>query len=159
MVEMNARECDFAKAIEGICHNTWLQDRKDDVIYEVENIYDQLVVNIDINNVERVLEQLLHNAVVHTSKGRVRLRYDYMNGQLVIGIDDTGDGIAKEVLDHAFERFNTPSGKNNSTGLGLPICKELITLMEGHIDITSEVAKGTTVWVTIPCEAKTVVRK
>ena len=84
--------------------------------------------------------------------------YGYIGGRLVLGVDDTGEGISKDVLEHIFERFNTPSG-NNSTGLGLPICKELASLMGGNIDITSEVGKGTTVWVTIPCEVESMVRK
>ena len=159
MVEMTPRECDFAKTVEALCHNGWLTGRKDEVSYEVENRYDELVLDIDITNLGRIIEQLLRNAVEHTAKGVVRVRYEYIGGKLILGIDDTGPGITKDVLDHVFERFNTPSGKGNSTGLGLPICKELVTQMGGHIDIDSEVGKGTTVWVTIPCEAKKVVRK
>ena len=159
MVETNRQETDFAKAIDGICQNGWLEGRKDGVAYVVENLYDELVVSIDLTNLGRIIEQLLHNAVQHTDRGRVRLRYEYIGGRLVVGVDDTGDGISQEVLDHVFERFNTPSGKSNSTGLGLPICRELAALMGGNIDISSEPGKGTTVWVTIPCEAKSVVRK
>ena len=160
MVETTKRECDFSKAVEAISQNVWQQNGKDGVVYEVENnVYEQLVVDIDITNVGRIIEQVLSNAVIHTDKGRVRVRYEYMGGQLVVGVDDTGGGIAPDVLSHVFERFNTPSGRNNSTGLGLPICNELATLMGGHIDITSEVGKGTTVWLTVPCEAKTVVRR
>ena len=158
MVESTKRETDFAKAIDGLCHNGWLEGRRDGVIYDVENLYEQLVLIIDLTNLGRILEQLLHNAVQHTYHGRVRVRYEYIGGRLVLGVDDTGEGISKDVLEHIFERFNTPSG-NNSTGLGLPICKELASLMGGNIDITSEVGKGTTVWVTIPCEVESMVRK
>ena len=159
MVELNLHECDFSKAIDAICHNGWLENRKDGVVYEIDDLYDELVVNIDLTNIERIILQILHNAIQHTYHGRVRVRYEYIGGRLVVGIDDTGEGIPKDVLAHVFERFNTPSGKNNSTGLGLPICKELVTLMGGNIDINSEVGKGTTVWLTIPCKAKTIVRK
>ena len=159
MVESKRQETDFAKVIEDICHNAWTEGRKDGVIYEVVNVYERLVLNIDLNNLIRILEQLLRNAVQHTEHGRVRLRYEYIGGRLVLGIDDTGDGIPKKVLNHVFDRFNTPTGRSMSTGLGLPICKELVTLMGGQIEITTEEGKGTTVWVTIPCKAKGVVRK
>ena len=159
MVETTKRECNFAMAVEGICNNAWIEGRKAEVVYEVRNIYKELVVDIDITNLSRILENLIHNAVAHTERGRVRVRFEYLGGRLIVGVDDTGCGIAKDVIDHVFERFNTPSGKKNSTGLGLPICKELATLMGGTIEISSEVGKGTTVWVTIPCEAKSVARK
>ena len=159
MVEIKPRDCDITDAIEVFCNNGWNEGRFEGVSYEVEHTYEKLVVAIDDTNLGRIMEQLLHNAVAHTKKGRVRVRYDYLPGRLIIGIDDTGEGIPQEVLDHIFDRFNTPSGKTNSTGLGLPICQELAAQMGGHIDINSEVGKGTTVWVTLPCEAKTVVRK
>jgi len=159
MVETNKRECDFSKAIEAICNNSWIEGRKEGVTYVVENLYEQLVLDIDLTNVGRIIEYLLHNAVSFTTKGRVRVRYEYMGNQLMVGVDDTGDGIAADVLVHAFERFNSQSGDTNSTGLGLPICKELATMMGGQINISSEVGKGTSVWVSIPCEAKTIVRK
>ena len=158
MVELNKRECDFSKTIDALCHNGWAAGKKEGVAYEVENLYDELVLNIDITNLGRIIEQLLHNAVEHTDKGRVLVRYEYIGGNLILGVVDTGSGMTKEVLDHVFERFNTPSGKGSSTGLGLPICKELVTQMGGRIDINSEPGKGTTVWVTIPCEAMKVVR-
>ena len=159
MVESTRRECNVAKMIEGFCNNGWLEGRKEGVTYEVENAYEQLVVEVDATNLEHIIEQILHNAVQHTEKGHVRVRYEYMSGKLIVGIDDTGSGIAPDMLKHVFERFNTPSGKANSTGLGLPICKELAELMGGNIDINSEVGKGTTVWVSVPCEAKLIVRK
>lgn len=159
MVEVCNRETDFAKTIEGLCHNGWIEGRKEGVSYEVENLYEELVVNIDLTNIGHVMQQVIQNAVHHTDSGRVRVRYEYIGGNLVVGVDDTGEGMSKDILDHVFDRFSTPTGKTNSTGLGLPICNELVMLMGGHIDITSEVGKGTTVWITIPCEAKSVVRK
>ncbi len=159
MVETSKRECDFAKAIEAICNNSWIEGRRDEVVYEVENLYEQLVLDIDLTNVGRIIEYLLHNSLLYTMKGKVRVRYEYMGNQLVVGVDDTGDGIAPDLLEHAFERFNAQTGGINNTGLGLPICKELASMMGGQISISSEVGRGTSVWVSIPCEAKAIVRK
>ena len=74
----------------------------------------------------------------------------------MITVDDTGCGIPEPELSHIFERFAT--GANNGTGLGLSICYELVHQMGGSINIKSEVGKGTTVWVTIPCQVSEIER-
>jgi signal transduction histidine kinase len=48
---------------------------------------------------------------------------------------------------------------NNSTGLGLPICKELATQMGGDIIVNSAEGCGTTIWVVIPCQATLIEKK
>ena len=159
MVEIAPSPCDFSQTIGGHCNNGWSNNRKEGVEYIVESQYEHLVLNIDDTNIGRIIEQLVRNSVYHTTHGRVRVRYEHIAGKLIIGVDDTGEGIAPNVLEHIFERFNTTSEKTNSTGLGLPICKELVTQMGGTIDITSQVGKGTTVWISIPCEAISLERK
>lgn len=158
MVEHTKRVTDIAAAIDSICQNTWSKGRRDGVVYEVENSYRQMMFNIDIINLGRILEQLIKNAVEHTSRGRVRVRYALVGENLIVGVDDTGEGISQDTLDHIFERFNTRQGKEGSTGLGLPICQELATLMGGRIDIRSQLGKGTSVWVTIPCDMADIVK-
>ena len=130
---------------------------KDGVNYVVENHYEQLVVEIDDANLGRIIEQIAANAAQHTYSGTVRARYDYINGKLMIAIDDTGNGMSPEKLSQIYERFS--SGNHTGTGLGLPICKELAEQMGGSIDINSEEGKGTTVWITIPCTAQAKERK
>lgn len=68
--------------------------------------------------------------------------------------EDSGIGISKSFLPHIFEEFsrekNTTDSKVSGTGLGMPIVKKLIDLMNGTIDIESEVGKGTKVTVVLP---------
>ena len=123
----------------------------------MESHYDHLVVDIDETNLGRIIEQITANAAQHTTKGTVRARYDYINGKLVIMIEDTGRGMSEETLAHIYERFAT--GAHQGTGLGLPICKELAEQMGGSIEISSSLGKGTTVWITMPCKATTIDRK
>ena len=64
------------------------------------------------------------------------------------------------MLPHAFDRFG--HDENNEmcgSGLDLPIVRALVEQMGGIIDIESEKGKGSTVWVSIPCEAKTMERR
>jgi len=63
------------------------------------------------------------------------------------------------VLSNIYERFGGNRSRNGGTGLGLPICKELANQMGATIDISSEVGKGTSVWITLPCQATVVDRK
>jgi signal transduction histidine kinase len=60
-------------------------------------------------------------------------------------------------LESIYQRFN--NNQQNGTGLGLPICKELTEQMGGTIEVNSEVGKGTTVWISIPCTASAIERK
>ncbi len=151
MIEINKQPIDFAKTFEGHCQIGWANFMAEGVNYVVENPYEQLVVDIDDTNLGRVIEQIACNAAQHTTSGMVRARYDYIGGKLMIAIDDTGCGMTKDTLSQIYERFS--SANHQGTGLGLPICKQLVEQMGGSIDISSELGKGTTVWIMMPCEA------
>lgn len=157
MIEINKQPTDFAQTFEGHCQFGWSKHIKPGVEYLVENPYEQLVVDIDDSNMGRIIEQITMNAAQHTESGTVRARYDYISGKLMIAIDDTGKGMSESTLSRIYERFT--SGPNSGTGLGLPICKELVEQMGGSIDISSELSKGTTVWITMPCKASVILRK
>ena len=155
MVETNVQPCDFAQTFEAHCHMGMGNNKRDGVKYLVENPYSHLVVNIDGANVGRIIQQVVNNAVTHTVSGSVKCRYDYIGSKLMIVVEDTSNGIPAAKLPHIFERFNSPTTQNQDTGLELPICKELATLLGGTIDINSEEGVGTSIWITIPCEAST----
>ena len=157
MIEMEHHPIDFAMTFDGHCHMGWDSHRKEGVNYLVENHYEHLILDIDDTNIGRVIEQLATNAALYTEEGSVGARYDYMNGHLIIAIEDTGSGMSKDFLSHIFERFAT--GTHQGTGLGLPICKELVTQMGGTIEITSTEGKGTVAWVSIPATAIVIERK
>ena len=156
MVEINPQPTDFAKAFENHCKAAWKDYRREGVHYIVENDFERLVVNIDNMNVGHIINQVIQNAAIHTKSGFVRAHYDYVGRKLVIVVDDTGTGIGKQTLSTIYERFSVNS---QGTGLGLPICKELLSQMGGNIDISSTSGQGTTVWITLPCEATVIEKK
>jgi signal transduction histidine kinase len=87
------------------------------------------------------------NAIQHSDPGKtVRLR---ISGASVT-VEDEAGGIAEEDLPHLFERFYTGKGSSGGTGLGLPICKDLVEKMDGEISISSERGVGTTVRIVLP---------
>jgi PAS domain S-box-containing protein len=159
MVEINIEPTDFAQTFESRCEQAWANGRREGVKYIVENQYNHLVVNIDETNIGRIIHQIIENSVNYTTQGYVRAHYEYIGGRLIIVVEDTGKGIPADKLPHIFERFSDTSANMQGTGLGLPICKELVTQLGGTIDVSSEVEKGTLVWVLIPCEASLIEHK
>jgi signal transduction histidine kinase len=87
------------------------------------------------------------NAIQHSDPGKtVRLR---LSGASVT-VEDEAGGIAEEDLPHLFERFYTGKGSFGGTGLGLPICKDLVEKMDGEISVRSEKGVGTSVRIELP---------
>jgi signal transduction histidine kinase/HAMP domain-containing protein len=87
------------------------------------------------------------NAIQHSDPGKaVRLR---LSGAAVT-VEDEAGGIAEEDLPHLFERFYTGKGSSGGTGLGLPICKDLVEKMDGEVSIRSEKGVGTAVRIELP---------
>jgi signal transduction histidine kinase len=95
----------------------------------------------------QVTANILANANTHTKDGEITLTALRDNEFAGITITDNGSGISPELLPHIFDRGTTDTG---STGFGLSICKEIITLHKGRIGIESEMGKGTAVSVSIP---------
>ena len=157
MVEIRRQPYNFAEAFESQCVEGWGRYRNNATRYIVESPYEQLVVDIDAENVGHAIAQITANAAQHTSSGVVRARYDYIGRRLMIVVDDTGEGIPKAEL----ARLQDPcrSGTNNTKGLGLAICRELVSQMDGTLEISSEEGSGTTVYITIPCHATVIKRK
>lgn len=159
MIESNKTEVDFSMIFESHCQMGW-SSVSPEVKTIVDNPYERLVVVIDQENLGKVIEKLCANAVNYTEKGSIRAKYEYRHGELSISIEDTGNGIDEQTLSHVFERF----ARNGDhllcgTGLDMPIAQALVHLMGGSIEMQSEVGKGTTVWVMIPCEAKTIEKR
>jgi PAS domain S-box-containing protein len=157
MIEINKQPYDFALMFESSCEDGWGKYKQPDVKYVVENPYESLIVDIDAANLSRVIQQVAANAAQYTHSGSVRARYDYVGRKLRIYIEDTGDGISADDLNRIYDRFM--SRRQNGSGLGLPISKELIEQMGGTLEINSDAGLGTTVWITIPCQATEVRRK
>ena len=150
MITLNPRPTDFAAIFGSRCESSWDLLRKPGVEYVVKNPYHKLVLEIDEPNVSMIINKIITNAAQHTTSGSVLARYDYIGEQLVVSIEDTGEGIPKDAIQHIFERFVT--GANTGVGLGLSICHELIEYMGGNIQLKSKEGKGTTVWFTLPCK-------
>jgi signal transduction histidine kinase len=108
----------------------------------------------DISLIERLLDNLLENAIRHTpAGGRIEVAVTGAGSTVGLQISDTGGGIAGEALPHIFERFYTDRTRSPSAGgagLGLAIAKRIVELHGGHIVARSELGQGTTFTIALP---------
>lgn len=106
----------------------------------------------------QILNNIVGNAIKFTEHGSVTLNAHYEDNHLIIEVSDTGIGMDEVALSHLFERFTQADSslrkKYAGTGLGMAITKELVELMNGTIEVTSELGKGTTFTVKIPLEGR-----
>ncbi len=107
-------------------------------------------IHADERHLEQVIMNLLLNAADASSAGdQVTITTSY-DGCIRMKIADNGLGMTPEVLNRAFEPFHTT--KTKGTGLGLPICKQIVDAHNGRISIQSRRHVGTTVVVEIPVD-------
>jgi K+-sensing histidine kinase KdpD len=120
----------------------------------VEETIDQ--IESDELRLRQVLVNLLSNAVKFTpDDGRVDVMAERVVNELVITVRDNGPGIAREDWEPIFESFQqgrrgAPS--EEGTGLGLTLCRKIMTLLGGRIWLESEVGMGSTFHVAVPFE-------
>jgi signal transduction histidine kinase len=102
----------------------------------------------------QVLLNLANNAVKFTDRGEVRISARVENDQLRVCVADTGIGIKPEQMAMLFEAFRQLDGSAKrmyeGTGLGLHLCRKLLTLMHGQIGVESEFGKGSRFEFTVP---------
>ncbi|MDQ0217450.1 GAF domain-containing protein [Peribacillus cavernae] len=113
------------------------------------------MVEIDLDRMEQVFSNLITNAIKHTKFGEICLTLAGSDNpeQAVISIRDTGSGIPAEELLLIFDRNYTKTSKYSTEaghGLGLSICKEIITYHKGEIWAESEEGKGTSFYIRLP---------
>ncbi|MEK7991679.1 MAG: ATP-binding protein [Thiotrichaceae bacterium] len=104
-----------------------------------------LGVRGDEKRLRQVLINLLGNAVKFTQKGGVTLKIGYHNHKIRFQIEDTGNGIAPQDIDKIFQPFQQVGDiqyKAEGTGLGLPITKKLIEMMDGELQVKSTLEHG-----------------
>ena len=107
----------------------------------------------DYNRLERIVTNLLSNALKYsTPETPVRVQAWVKYGQVVIAFVDQGPGIPADDLPHLFERFYRAkeARKTEGIGLGLYITRVLVEAHGGHIEVESEVGKGSTFTFTLP---------
>ena len=160
MEEYKQEPVDFASAFEGYCHDG-LMAIQPGVQSVIVQPFNKLVVNIDGKHLAKIIQRLCYYSCMMTVRGSITVSCEYHRGELIIRIDDTGNGFTEDVAPHIFDHnfARDENGRLVGSGLDLPIVQLMTKQMGGTIDIQSDFGKGTSVWVSIPCAASVIERK
>lgn len=114
-------------------------------------IGDVPLVNVDPQRIRQILFNLLSNAYKYTDRGTVTVSVRWDAPKLTLSVEDTGKGISEENIRRVLQPFVQLTDRNHrdGTGLGLPICKKLVSLMGGTLNVKSTVGKGSIFTITL----------
>jgi NtrC-family two-component system sensor histidine kinase KinB len=108
-------------------------------------------VSVDRLQIERVISNLVINALRHTKNGEIKISAEERDDHVAISVSDTGTGIPTEYLPHIFDKFvQVPDAPTGGAGLGLTISKSIVEAHGGQISVQSQVGRGSTFTFTLP---------
>jgi len=136
-----------------------LQAETVNVSLEVDPPSEAVSVYADISLIQRVLENLVSNALKHTpERGKISISVRPSSAAVDVAVADTGPGISRDALPYIFDRFYKadPEDERNkgSMGLGLAIAKRILELHESEIRVVSEEQHGTRFHFDLPTQAR-----
>ncbi len=138
----------LAELLHDVSQEFELDAEKAGITLLVETRQQSALVRADIGLMQRVLENLLRNALKFTpAGGEVTINLEARPGAVCVAVSDTGCGIPSEDIEKIFDRFyrseNTCSDFDSSAGLGLAIVKRILDLHDSRITVTSRIDQGT----------------
>lgn len=111
----------------------------------------ELWMDYDAEKIKQITHNLLTNAIKNTpNQGHIYVQIRRKEDQAELLFRDTGAGIAEEHIPYIFDRFYQTENKEGSTGIGLSLTKELVQLLNGKIQVESQLQKGTQFQLLLP---------
>jgi signal transduction histidine kinase len=108
----------------------------------------------DERKIRQIVTNLLSNAVKFTEQGSIGVRTMSADGEIRVEVRDTGIGIDPQHLDRIFDPFwqveQSSTRRFGGTGLGLGVARKLARLLEGRLEVQSEVGRGSTFTLALP---------
>jgi signal transduction histidine kinase len=162
LAKLDARETEvhwepfsLAELVQDIVQKFQLLAEKKKLTIQTRFAEDLPFVSGDIGLIERVLDNLIHNALQYTLKGgTVTISLQQENTKMRIQVADTGCGISPEDLPFIFDRFyrvrKDRQGRSEGAGLGLAIAKRILELHGSPLEVSSIVNSGTTLTFYLP---------
>lgn len=152
---LELRKCDIVKLVENIVNisKTYTDKKGIDISFKSE--VNKKILSLDIDKVEKIILNILSNAIKFTDTGgKIDINLYMHNEQVCISIKDTGIGIPKDKTEVIFENFEqldtTLSRGCEGTGMGLSVVKKLANLNNIKINVESELNKGSEFIITLP---------
>src|SRR6201988_2040238 len=113
------------------------------------------LVSVDRLQIERVISNLVINALRHTKNGEITISAEQRDNHVVISVADTGSGIPTEYLPQFFDKFvQVPDAPTGGAGLGLTIAKSIVEAPGGQISVQSQVGRGSSFTFTLQLAAE-----
>lgn len=158
-IKIEKTEFDLGELVKYIFEGQTIEMQKKNLTGECYVTADVPLVCADKMGIERVIINILSNAIKYTDEGgNITVYVGFVYNDAYIKIKDTGRGIPEKDLEKIFERFyrvdKDRARETGGTGLGLSIAKEILDQNDSKIDIKSEVGKGTDVIIRIPTKIK-----
>ena len=152
---LELRKCDIVKLVENIVKisKTYTDKKGIDISFKSE--VNKKILSLDIDKVEKIILNILSNAIKFTDTGgKIDINLYMHNEQVCISIKDTGIGIPKDKTEVIFENSEqldtTLSRGCEGTGMGLSVVKKLANLNNIKINVESELNKGSEFIITLP---------
>jgi signal transduction histidine kinase/class 3 adenylate cyclase len=150
---------DFAKLVRAVAANFESSDRRR---IHLRGVNEPMPLEADPHQMKKVLYNLLSNAIKFSDPdtGEVWIRLATKGDQVELEVEDNGIGIPRDQLDRIFERFaqveRRATRREEGTGIGLALVKEIVTQHGGTVAVESEVGHGSTFTVSLPRGAASV---
>ncbi len=117
----------------------------------------------DRASMDKIMDNLLSNALKYTEKGTVAIRLTHNREEWSVAVSDSGIGIPTQDLKHIFKEFyragNTVNSNLSGSGIGLVLTRKLVRLNQGRINVSSTENKGSTFLLTFPLNRRLLPRK
>lgn len=146
-IEPRVEPFQLAELLHDVVHKFQLRAREKGIELLVDTVPGVPFAEADIGMIERVLDNLIENAIQHTPDGgTIRLSLKYEAEQLTVQVADTGQGIPADDLPHIFDRFyRKTSGdwsSGDGAGLGLAIARRIVELHGSTLEVVSAANRG-----------------
>ena len=151
---LNPEPVDLVREVRDVVDVSQPEIREKDLAVRLDLPDNPVETQLDSGAVQRVLSNLVSNAIKFTSEGGITIRLHVDAGTAVIDVEDTGVGIKADSIDQIFDDFQQESKgfarDFEGSGLGLTITKRLVALMGGTIRVESTKGEGSTFTVELP---------
>jgi PAS domain S-box-containing protein len=154
-IEAHRVRADVEELTSGVAANFRPAIERMGLAFEVECDDIDREAYVDVDMFERIVLNLLSNALKFTPRGRIALRLTTDAEGYAVSVTDTGIGIAEPDLDRVFDRFRQLDRRDErrsreGAGIGLALVKQLVDLQDGTITVTSKEGSGSTFTVHLP---------
>ncbi|GIK57801.1 MAG: HAMP domain-containing histidine kinase [Chloroflexi bacterium] len=153
-LELDLSEFDLALLAKSTAETVQAQAIEKQISLQFDPVPTPVLITADEKKIERVLTNLISNAIKYTPKeGSVEVAVSANGRYALVEISDSGYGIPEDEMPYIFDRYSRVKGHQNlaiGTGLGLTIVKNLVEAHLGFISVDSEVDKGSTFTVRLP---------